>query len=98
MSPEPHPPPLHRSLAARLRSWFFTGLVVFAPAAMTAYIVWWVVNTVDNWVKPLLPGRVLPDSRRHEVPDCRRRRSKEKALGCPGCNLRVEQEIDKPHG
>lgn len=62
MPPEPHPAPLHRSLAARLRSWFFTGLVVFAPAAMTAYIVWWVVNTVDNWVKPLLPGRVLPDS------------------------------------
>jgi len=62
MSLEPQPAPFHRSLAARLRSWFFTGLVVFAPAAMTAYIVWWVVNTVDNWVKPLLPGRVLPDS------------------------------------
>ena len=62
MSFEAQPAPLHRSLVARLRSWFFTGLVVFGPAAVTAYIVWWVVDTVDNWVKPWLPASVLPDS------------------------------------
>src|SRR5436305_14234938 len=54
--------PLHRSLAARFRSWFFTGLVVFGPVAVTAYIVWWVVATVDNWVKPWLPGALDPDT------------------------------------
>ena len=49
--------PFHRSLAARLRSWFFTGLVVFGPVAVTAYIAWWVIDTVDNWVKPWLPQK-----------------------------------------
>lgn len=51
-----------RSLAARLRSWFFTGLVVFGPVAVTAYIAWWFVDTVDNWVKPLAPASLWPDS------------------------------------
>ena len=53
---------LHRSPAARLRSWFFTGLVIFGPVAVTAYIAWWVIDTVDNWVKPLVPTRYWPDS------------------------------------
>jgi len=53
---------LHRSLAARLRSWFFTGLVVFGPVAVTLYIAWWFVDTVDNWVKPLAPANLWPDS------------------------------------
>ena len=52
----------HRSLGARLRSWFFTGLVVFGPVAVTAYIAWWAIDTVDNWVKPWLPQSALPDS------------------------------------
>src|SRR5208282_1504937 len=54
--------PFHRSLAARLRSWFFTGLVVFGPVAVTAYIAWWFIDTVDNWVKPLAPASLWPDS------------------------------------
>lgn len=53
---------LHRSLAARLRSWFFTGLVVFGPVAITVYIAWWFIDTVDNWVKPLAPASLWPDS------------------------------------
>ncbi len=52
----------HRSLAARLRSWFFTGVVIFGPVAVTAYIAWWFVDTVDNWVKPLAPASLWPDS------------------------------------
>ena len=55
------PAPLHRSLAQRLRSWFFTGLVVFGPVAVTAYIAWWVIGTVDNWVAPWLPRNLSPD-------------------------------------
>jgi uncharacterized membrane protein len=62
MSFDQPPAPLHRSLAARLRSWFFTGLVVFGPVAVTAYIAWWVIDTVDNWVKPWLPQSASPDS------------------------------------
>jgi uncharacterized membrane protein len=62
MSIDPPSAPFHRSLAQRLRSWFFTGLVVFGPLAVTAYIAWWVIDTVDNWVKPWLPHSVWPDA------------------------------------
>ena len=58
---DPFPPPLHRSFVQRLRSWFFTGLVVFGPVAVTAYIAWWVVDTIDNWVRPWLPSTLSPD-------------------------------------
>ena len=61
MTIEPSPSSIHRSFARQLRSWFFTGLVVFGPVAVTAYIAWFVVNTIDNWVKPLLPQSLSPD-------------------------------------
>ncbi|RBP09717.1 putative membrane protein [Roseiarcus fermentans] len=61
MSIESSPASIHRSFARQLRSWFFTGLVVFGPVAVTAYIAWFVVNTIDNWVKPLLPQSLSPD-------------------------------------
>ncbi len=51
-----------RSLGARLRTWFFTGLVIFGPVAVTLYIAWWFVDTVDHWVKPLAPASLWPDS------------------------------------
>jgi len=53
--------PFHRSLAARLRAWFFTGLIIFGPVAVTAYIAWWAIDTVDNWVKPWFPQSLSPD-------------------------------------
>jgi uncharacterized membrane protein len=59
---DPFPPPFHRSFSQRLRSWFFTGLVVFGPIAVTAYIAWWVINTIDNWVRPWLPDILSPDA------------------------------------
>jgi uncharacterized membrane protein len=58
---DPFPPPLHRSPGQRLRSWFFTGLVVFGPIAGTAYIAWWVIDTIDNWLSPWLPRSLWPD-------------------------------------
>ena len=54
--------PLHRSLLARLRSWFIAGLVVFGPLAVTLYIAWWFVDTVDNWVRPLVPASFWPET------------------------------------
>ena len=54
--------PLHRSLAARVRSWFFAGLVVFGPVAVTLYLAWWFVDSVDNWVRPLVPARFWPEA------------------------------------
>ncbi len=61
MSIQPTPAPFHRSLAARVRSWFLTGLVVFGPVAVTAYIAWFVIDTIDGWVKPWLPQSLSPD-------------------------------------
>jgi uncharacterized membrane protein len=49
-------------LGARLRAYFLTGLVIAGPLAATAYITWWVVDTVDSWVKPLIPERYSPDA------------------------------------
>ncbi len=56
------PPPPQRSLAQRLRSWFFTGLVVFGPLGLTVYFAWWLVSLIDNWVRPLAPASLWPDT------------------------------------
>lgn len=45
---------------ARVRAYFLTGLVIAGPLAATAYITWWVIGTVDAWVKPLIPYRYWP--------------------------------------
>ncbi|MBI1386310.1 MAG: DUF502 domain-containing protein [Rhizobiales bacterium] len=49
-------------MGARLRNWFLTGLVIVGPVTITLYIVWWFINVVDAWVKPLIPTRYLPDT------------------------------------
>ena len=51
-----------RSFGARVRTWFFTGLVIFGPGAVTLYLAWWAADTVDNWVRPLIPAPYWPDS------------------------------------
>lgn len=56
------PPTRPPGLATRLRNWFFTGLIVAGPLAVTLYISWWFVDTVDQWVKPLVPSRFWPDN------------------------------------
>src|SRR5262245_50485813 len=53
------PPPSH--LGARLRSYFLTGLIVVGPVAITVYVVWWFINLVDAWVKPIIPPQYLPE-------------------------------------
>jgi uncharacterized membrane protein len=58
---DPFTPTLRRSFGQRLRSWFFTGLVVFGPIAVTGYIAWWVIDTIDNWVRPWLPNVLSPE-------------------------------------
>lgn len=46
----------------RLRNYFLTGIIVTAPLAITAYLVWSVVGWVDSWVKPYIPARYNPDN------------------------------------
>lgn len=50
------------TVGARLKTYFFTGLVVAGPLAITAYIIWWLVTLVDGWVKPLIPLPYLPET------------------------------------
>jgi uncharacterized membrane protein len=50
------------SLGGRIRNWFLAGVIVAGPLATTAYIVWWFIDTVDSWVKRLIPVRYWPDN------------------------------------
>lgn len=45
----------------RLRNYFFTGLVICAPLAITFYLTWTLIEWVDGWVKPYLPDIYNPD-------------------------------------
>lgn len=56
------PSPLPRaSFGSRLRKYFFTGLVIIAPAAITIWATIWFINLFDNSIKPLLPVTWNPD-------------------------------------
>ena len=48
-------------VTTRLRNYFFTGLVICAPLAITIYLTWTLVQWVDGWVKPYLPDIYNPD-------------------------------------
>lgn len=45
----------------RLSNYFLTGVVVIAPVAITAYLVWSIIGWVDSWVKPYIPIAYNPD-------------------------------------
>jgi len=54
--------PASSHVGARLRGYFLTGLIVVGPVAITIYVVWWFINLVDGWVKPLIPQAYLPET------------------------------------
>ncbi len=47
---------------ARLRNYFFTGVIVVAPITITGYLIWTFVTWVDRIVKPLIPPQYNPDT------------------------------------
>ena len=57
-----HPVDEGRSLSfgTELRNHFLTGLIIVGPVGITLYIVWWFVNLIDAWVKPLLDQWITP--------------------------------------
>ncbi len=59
----PTSPPVTRprGIGARIRAYFFTGVVIAGPLAVTAWLVWWFVDSVDQVVKPLIPHSYWPD-------------------------------------
>ncbi|MGL4526001.1 MAG: DUF502 domain-containing protein [Aestuariivirga sp.] len=50
------------SFLGRLRAYFFTGLVVSAPIAITIWATYWFVTFFDAWVKPFIPSVYNPDT------------------------------------
>lgn len=59
LSPKKHPKVLG---FARLRRYFFTGLVITAPAAIAIWATLWFVSSFDGLVKPWLPSYYDPDT------------------------------------
>jgi uncharacterized membrane protein len=50
------------SVLGRLRAYFFTGLVISAPIAITVWATYWFVTLFDGWVKPFIPTAYSPDT------------------------------------
>ncbi len=49
-------------LAARIRNYFLTGLVVAGPVLVTAYLTWSFITWVDNLVRPAIPPAYRPET------------------------------------
>jgi len=49
-------------LAGRIRNYFLTGLVVAGPVAVTLWLIWWFVTSIDNLVRPVIPVTYLPET------------------------------------
>ncbi|MBI1778976.1 MAG: DUF502 domain-containing protein [Proteobacteria bacterium] len=47
---------LHVSLSARLRAYFFAGVLITAPIAITIYLSWQFIAAVDGAITPLIPA------------------------------------------
>jgi uncharacterized membrane protein len=57
-SEDDHSKPAPRvTVAGRLRAYFFAGMLVTAPAAITFYMAWLLITWIDSMVKGLLPER-----------------------------------------
>lgn len=49
-------------LGAKIRAYFFTGILVTAPVAMTFYLAYKLIAWVDTLVGKMLPPKFLPDT------------------------------------
>jgi uncharacterized membrane protein len=60
--PPAEPEPLHLGLGARLRAYFFAGILVTAPVSITFYIAWQFVRFMDDQVSPFIPPEFNPQN------------------------------------
>ena len=56
------PEPKRLSLWAWLRGRFLAGMVIAAPIAITFFVLQFLINFIDNRVKPLLPPVIQPET------------------------------------
>ena len=52
----------NQNLFQRLRSNFLTGLVLITPIILTIYLLWGVINSIDDKVVPWLPNKYNPST------------------------------------
>lgn len=53
---------LRPRFTARLRAYFFAGVLVTAPLAITFWLVWQVIAWIDRSIKPLIPAHYNPET------------------------------------
>ena len=46
---------VHHGAASRLRNYFLTGLILVGPIYITINLTWWLINWVDDAVRPFIP-------------------------------------------
>lgn len=46
---------------ARLRAYFFAGILITAPVSLTIYLSWLFISVVDDWVFSILPPGYNPE-------------------------------------
>ena len=56
------PAPQRNTILSRLKAYFFTGLVITAPIAITIWATIWFISIFDQWVKPYIPDAYNPDT------------------------------------
>ena len=62
-SPDTPSAPLPKiSLGARIRAYFFAGILVTAPISITFYLAWLFISFMDEKVTPLIPMRYNPEN------------------------------------
>ncbi len=49
------PPAPHHGVASRLRNYFLTGLILVGPLYITINLTWWLINWVDDVMRPFIP-------------------------------------------
>ncbi|MDP1699831.1 MAG: DUF502 domain-containing protein [Aestuariivirga sp.] len=58
----PATPAARVSFLGRLRAYFFTGLAITAPIAITIWATLWFIDIFDAWLKPYIPPYYNPDT------------------------------------
>ena len=52
----------HHGVASRLRNYFLTGLILVGPLYITINLTWWLINWVDDLMRPFIPVGLRPET------------------------------------
>ena len=63
-APHDQPPaaPPSDGFFARMRAYFFAGILVTAPISITVYLAWLTFHFIDSTVRPLIPAKYNPET------------------------------------